>query len=189
MRRWRIDYSQVRWSEDGRWTSVSQVICFTARRMSTKSKKSPYVMYLTHFRSKELARLRPYGRFWHTFFTSGGWIVDQDEIDTFTSNLPIRDLDTDITKIDPKETVYENLGSFHAPFKFEIDEVLVSSAWRPNYCIADRYTSEGGRIILAGDSGKSHHHFDRAFTFNLIHSPSLASAWRIWHEPWHSRGQ
>lgn len=145
-------------------------------------------MYLTHFRSKELARLRPYGRFWHTFFTSGGWLVDQDEIDTFTSNLPI-DLNTDITKIDPKETVYENLGSFHAPFRFEIDEVMVSSAWRPNYCIADRYTSEGGRIILAGDSGKSHHHFDPHIHGELDCSPSLASSWRIWHEPWHSRSQ
>jgi hypothetical protein len=46
-----------------------------------------------------------------------------DEEDTFTSHLPIRDIDTDVTKIDPREGVYENLGGTCGPFSFEIDGV------------------------------------------------------------------
>lgn len=111
-------------------------------------------MFLVHFRSKELAELRPFGRFWHTFFPSGAFLIDQDEEDTFTTHLPIRDMNTDVTKLDPYEVVYETLGGSQGPFKFKIDEILVSSAWRPNFCIVNKYISDGGRIVLAGDSGK-----------------------------------
>lgn len=110
-------------------------------------------MFLVHFRSKDLAKRRPFGRFWHLIFPNGGFIIDQDEDDTFTSHLPIRDLSTDVTRIDPREAVYKCLGGIDEPFEFEIDEILVSSAWRPSFSIADRYISDGGRILLAGDSG------------------------------------
>jgi FAD-dependent monooxygenase len=108
-------------------------------------------MYLVHFRSKELAKLRPYGRFWHVLFPSGGFMVDQDEEDTFTCHLPIYDLHTDVSKIDPREAAYECLGGTVGPFRFE---VLVHSAWRPNFCIAEKYKSDGGRVLLVGDSGQ-----------------------------------
>jgi hypothetical protein len=111
-------------------------------------------MYLVHFRSKALAKLRPFGRFWLVAFPNAGFMVDQDGEDTFTSHLPIRDMNRDLTTIDPREAVYENLGGSRDPFKFEIDEVLVSSAWRPNFCIAEKYMSDGERVLLAGDSGK-----------------------------------
>jgi len=111
-------------------------------------------MYLVHFRSKELAKLRPYGRFWHVIFPSGGFMIDQDEEDTFTCHLPIYDLHTDVSKIDPREAAYECLGGTVGPFRFEIDEVLVHSAWRPNFCIAEKYKSDGGRVLLIGDSGQ-----------------------------------
>ena len=83
-------------------------------------------------------------------------MVDQDEEDTFTSNMVIHDMDMDVTKIDPRESVYQNFGGMTGPFKFEIDEVLVHSCWRPNFTIAEKYASDGGRIFLAGDSGKSY---------------------------------
>ena len=111
-------------------------------------------MYLVHFRSKALANLRPFGRYWHIIFPSGGAIVAQDEEDTFTSHRAIRDMNTDMSKIDPRESVYENVGGVLGPFRFEIDEVLVHSAWRLNFSICEKYASDGGRIILAGDSGR-----------------------------------
>jgi FAD-dependent monooxygenase len=115
---------------------------------------SPFIFYLVHFRSKELAERRPFGRFWHTFFPHGGHIVDQDELDTFTSHTLIGNMHTDVTKIDPAESVYENLGGSVGPYRFKIDEILVNSAWRPNFSIAEKYASDGGRVILVGDSGK-----------------------------------
>jgi len=45
-----------------------------------------------------IAERRPFGRFWHTFFPHGGHIVDQDELDTFTSHTLIGDMHTDVTK-------------------------------------------------------------------------------------------
>jgi hypothetical protein len=70
--------------------------------------------------------------------------------------MVIHDMDMDVTKIDPRESVYQNFGGMIGPFKFEIDEVLVHSCWRPNFTIAEKYASDGGRIFLAGDSGKSY---------------------------------
>jgi len=108
---------------------------------------------LVHFRSKELANLRPYGRFWHSFFTNGSFIIDQDEQDTFTSHWFLDDLEnTDVTKIDPQQAVYNALGGTLEPFHFKIDEILIHSAWRPNFAVATKYASEGGRVILAGDA-------------------------------------
>jgi hypothetical protein len=111
-------------------------------------------MYLVHFRSKALANIRPFGRYWHIVTPTGGAIIAQDEEDTFTSQYPLRDMNTDVSKIDPREIVYENAGGVLGPFRFEIDEVLVHSAWRPNFGICEKYASDGGRIILAGDAGR-----------------------------------
>jgi hypothetical protein len=126
-------------------------------------------MYLVHFRSKELAKLRPYGRFWHVFVPSGGFMADQDEEDTFTSHLLIRDMDTDVTKIDPREAVYEILEG-RVVHLVSRSTVLVNSAWRPNFCIAEKYISNGGRIMLADDSGG---HCD-LYSFTLTYDQFIA---------------
>ncbi len=72
-------------------------------------------------------------------------------MDTWTTHLFIP-LDTDIKSLDPKETVYEVLGGSAGRYPIEIDEVLVTSSWRPNICVSDRYRSAKGRVFLSGDA-------------------------------------
>ena len=114
---------------------------------------TPMAAYLVHFKSRDLKRLHVQGQFWHIFFSQGAAIISQDEVDTWTTHLFVP-VDTDISKLDPKESVYKVLGGSSAPYEIEIDEVLVTSSWRPNICLADGYRSrEGsGRVFLSGDA-------------------------------------
>jgi hypothetical protein len=91
------------------------------------------------------------GQFWHIFFTSGAVIIAQDEIDTWTTHLPVP-IDIDVESLDPKKQIQQVLGGSLAPYPIKVDEILVTSVWRPNICLADRYRSDGGRIFLSGDS-------------------------------------
>ncbi|KAL6234084.1 hypothetical protein BDW75DRAFT_231465 [Aspergillus navahoensis] len=111
----------------------------------------PGAMYLIHFKSRDLTRLHAQGQFWHIYFTTGQVIISQDEKDTWTVHCPIP-LDADLSNIDPKEAVYAALGGAHSPYRIGIDEILVTSNWRPNICIAERYMSKKKRVFLAGDS-------------------------------------
>lgn len=112
--------------------------------------------YLVHFRSKELLELErnKFGRFWHINIHGTGILLDQDELGTFTvHNFGPHVLQEDVTNYDPQEVVHRVLGgAFGSPFPFEIDEILVYSAWRPNFAIADSFISQKGRVLLAGDS-------------------------------------
>lgn len=108
-------------------------------------------MHLIHFKSRDLSRLQKQGQFWHIAFASGAFVIAQDEVDTWTLHTKIP-VDTDWEKMDPEETIYNALGGSLAPFPIKIDEILVKSTWRPNICIAESYTSSGGRVFLAGDS-------------------------------------
>jgi FAD-dependent monooxygenase len=83
-----------------------------------------------------------------------GFIVDQDEGDTFTAHMVLDSPDQDVSKIDPREWVYRIFGGAGEPYRFKIDEILVSSAWRPNFAIAEHYLSPGRRVVLAGDACK-----------------------------------
>ncbi|KAL3452778.1 FAD binding domain-containing protein [Aspergillus insuetus] len=112
----------------------------------------PGAMYLVHFKSHDLARLRAQGQFWHIFTTLGDIIISQNEKDTWTLHHSIP-LGTDILTLDPREAVYTALGGeTNIPYTIEIDEILVTSAWRPNICIAEHYASDLKRVFLAGDS-------------------------------------
>jgi FAD-dependent monooxygenase len=93
------------------------------------------------------------GQFWHIFFSHGGVIISQDEVDTWTTHLPIS-LDTDWASLDAEEAIRTVLkGSCTTPPpSIKIDNILVKSAWRPNICIAERYTSKGTRVFLSGDA-------------------------------------
>jgi hypothetical protein len=110
-------------------------------------------MLLTHFKSKELSQLNPFGRFWHMFPPAPAFIIDQDHDDTYTSHWGFDETKVDPTTIDPKEAVYNVVGGSGGPYRFKIDEVLVSSTWRPNFAIAEKYLSTGGRVLIAGDAG------------------------------------
>ncbi|PYH42624.1 FAD/NAD(P)-binding domain-containing protein [Aspergillus saccharolyticus JOP 1030-1] len=112
----------------------------------------PMRFHLVHFRSQQLARSFPFGRCWHIFPTSGGFILDQDDVDTFTAHFPVHLLPEG--NLDPKEVVYRTLGGPHPSEKavIQIDEILVHSTWTPNFSIAEKYVSDGGRVVLAGDA-------------------------------------
>jgi 2-polyprenyl-6-methoxyphenol hydroxylase-like FAD-dependent oxidoreductase len=112
----------------------------------------PIALFLVHFRSRELAQNMPFGKFWHMFPPFGGFLIDQDEEGTFTVHMDLDSIDQDVSKIDPCEWVYKCFGGAGEPHRFKIDEILVSSSWRPNFSIAEHYLSTGGRIILAGDA-------------------------------------
>lgn len=107
--------------------------------------------YLVHFKSRDLARLQKQGQFWHIFFSNGAAIISQDETETWTTHLFLP-LDVDINTLDPRKVVYEVLGGSVGPYPIEIDEILVTSSWRPNICVADRYISNKGRVFLSGDA-------------------------------------
>ncbi|EXJ60041.1 hypothetical protein A1O7_04190 [Cladophialophora yegresii CBS 114405] len=113
----------------------------------------PAKLYLVHFKSPDLTRLHRQGQFWHIFFTSGHVIISQDEVDTWTAHTPLP-LDFDTSTLDPKDTIYRVLGGSGPPCHIDIDEILVTSTWRPNICIAERYISRGGkgRVFLSGDA-------------------------------------
>lgn len=111
----------------------------------------PVALHLTHFKSRDLTRLHKQGQFWHTFFTSGSVIISQDEVDTWTVHNPVP-VGTDLTSVDPEQVIYKALGGEHSPLKIEIDEILVTSIFRPNIYLADKYESEHRRVFISGDA-------------------------------------
>lgn len=117
--------------------------------MLTQSR--PMATLLVHFKSRDLTTLHRQGQFWHIFFSNRGVIISQDEVDTWTTHLPIP-LDADWKSMDLETTIRNVLGGSVAPLEIRIDEILVKSAWRPNICIAERFTSDSGRVFPAGDA-------------------------------------
>ncbi|KAF4624238.1 hypothetical protein G7Y89_g13935 [Cudoniella acicularis] len=138
----------------------------------------PGAMFLVHFRSKELSSLRPFGRFRNMFSPSPGWIIDQGEPDTFTAHMPLKSPNQDTSKINPFEWVYQIAGGAGDPFRFEIDEIIVTSAWCPDFAIAEHYITPVGKVILAGDAchcAPSH----GAYGLNTGVEDALALSWRL----------
>ncbi|KAH7085238.1 FAD binding domain-containing protein [Paraphoma chrysanthemicola] len=111
----------------------------------------PGGMFLVHFKSRDLTKLHRHGQFWHIFFSSGGVIISQDEVDTWTTHLLVP-LGVKAEDLDAKKAVYEVLGGSLGPYPIEIDEILVNSVWRPNICVAEKYASSHQRVFLAGDA-------------------------------------
>ena len=112
----------------------------------------PGAMFLIHFKSRDLTVLHRQGQFWHIFFTTGSVLISQNELDTWTLHTPIA-VDADISDIDPMDTISKELGgSIGSPVPIKIDEILVTSTWRPNIYLAANYISPGARVFLAGDS-------------------------------------
>jgi FAD-dependent monooxygenase len=78
-------------------------------------------------------------------------MIDQDEKDTFTAHYPLRDVMQ--KALDPREVVYKMLGGCLGKWEIKIDEVLVHSEWQPSFSVARTYSSDKGRVLLAGDAG------------------------------------
>ncbi|KAF5232298.1 hypothetical protein FANTH_13042 [Fusarium anthophilum] len=112
---------------------------------------TPVAMFLVHFKSRDLSKLHKQGQFWHIFFTTGAVIISQDEIDTWTVHLPIS-LDTDWNSLDPEQVIAQVLGGSGDLCPIIVDEILVSSCWRPSIAVADQFASKSLRVFLAGDS-------------------------------------
>jgi 2-polyprenyl-6-methoxyphenol hydroxylase-like FAD-dependent oxidoreductase len=103
---------------------------------------------LVHLRSRDLARLHRFGRFWHLYLAGGAVVIAQDERDTFTVHVPLppgADGHAGDHTGDPVALVHDALG---APVV--VDEVLLTSVWSPNLLVAERYRD--GRVFLAGDA-------------------------------------
>ncbi|KAK5021593.1 hypothetical protein LTS07_010890 [Exophiala sideris] len=116
----------------------------------------PTCVLLVHFKSRDLARIRKQGQFWHIFLLAkhgglGGAIIAQDEVDTWTTHLFLP-LDAEPEKIESREAVSKVLGGLYGEYPIEIDEVLVRSVWRPYIAVTRQWSSPNQRIHLAGDA-------------------------------------
>lgn len=113
---------------------------------------SPIKLYLTFFKSNELAERRHFGNFWH-IVTPKGFVVDTNAGNLFASHHIFPE-GMDISNLDPAEVVHDNLGGIGAPWKVKIDEVLVHSVWQPRFRCADVLSTPSGKSFLVGDSGQ-----------------------------------
>lgn len=145
----------------------------------------PFAFFLVHFRSKALTELAPLGTFWHGIPLHMGFIIDQDGIDTYTVH---QTCPTDASAIaaleaNPVEVIYSVLGGIGAPLRIPIDTVLVANAWRPNFALADTYTSnsgagKAGRILLGGDAAHRNPPYG-GYGMNSGVEDAIAMAWRL----------
>lgn len=108
-------------------------------------------MYLIHFKSRDLDVLHRQGQFWHIFFATGHVIIAQDEKDTWTIHTPAS-IDAKASDMDPHREIKKALGLETSGLVVNVDEILVTSMWRPNIYLADRYVSSGGRVFISGDA-------------------------------------
>lgn len=113
-------------------------------------------MHLVHFKSRQFAEERSFGKYWHTFCSHGGVILDQNDDDIFTAHLPTHLLPEG--PVDPTEVVYRIMAPAGERHEIKIDEIYAHSEWAPNFSIAKQYYTDKMRVILAGDSGKLHCH-------------------------------
>ncbi|KAK5064728.1 hypothetical protein LTR84_000562 [Exophiala bonariae] len=111
----------------------------------------PGAMYLIHFKSRDLEVLHRQGQFWHIFFLAGSVIISQDEKDTWTIHIPAS-IDAKASDMDPHAEIKKALGLEESKLAVTVDEILVTSMWRPNIYLADRYVSSGGRVFISGDA-------------------------------------
>ena len=134
-------------------------------------------MYLVHFKSRDLTHLHKQGQFWHIIFSNGSVIISQDEVETWTTHVPIP-LDVDPASLDPEKAISEVLGGSAGPYPIKVDEILVTSSWRPNICIADRYISPSGKIFLLGDAAHQNIPFG-GYGMNTALGDSFDIGWKL----------
>ncbi|KAL2826601.1 FAD binding domain-containing protein [Aspergillus cavernicola] len=137
----------------------------------------PARFYLVHFRSTQLAKELQFGRFWHAFPTGSGFVIDQDGKDTFTAHYPLQESENN-TALDPREVIHKVLGGRNGPWPINVDEVLVHSEWQPNFSVAETYSTETGRVLLAGDAAhRSPPHGGYGLNSGIVDAVDLS--WRL----------
>ncbi|KAJ5758152.1 uncharacterized protein N7511_006846 [Penicillium nucicola] len=142
----------------------------------------PGAFFMVHFRSKELTKLAPFGNWWHAFGLHGGFMINQDDVDTYTCHEPCSADAAAITELQehPEEIPYRVLGSLGKPYKFKIDEIMVANAWRPNFGLADFYASRDGhgRVLLGGDAAHRNPPHG-GYGMNSGVEDAISLAWRL----------
>ncbi|KAJ5675935.1 hypothetical protein N7462_008832 [Penicillium macrosclerotiorum] len=142
----------------------------------------PGAFFMVHFRSKELTKLSPFGRWWHAFGLHGGFMIDQDDADTYTCHETCSADAAAIKELQehPEEIPYRVLGSLDEPYRFKIDEIMVANAWRPNFALADSYVSRDGhgRVFLAGDAAHRNPPHG-GYGMNSGVEDAISLAWRL----------
>ncbi|GMF74872.1 unnamed protein product [Aspergillus oryzae] len=139
-------------------------------------------LFMVHFRSKELTKLSPFGKWWHAFGLHGGFMIDQDDVDTYTCHEPCSADAAAIRELQehPEEIPYRVLGSLGKPYKFKIDEIMLANAWRPNFGLADSYVSRDGhgRVFLCGDAAHRNPPHG-GYGMNSGVEDAISLAWRL----------
>ena len=92
--------------------------------------------------------------------------------------MALDSLTQDTSLIDPYEWVYKCFGGAGSPYRFKIDEILVTSAWRPNFSIAERYLSQDGKVVLVGDAAHRNPPHG-GYGMNSGLEDALAVSWRL----------
>ncbi|RAQ50018.1 hypothetical protein AFGD_009957 [Aspergillus flavus] len=147
-----------------------------------KGRPLPAAFFMVHFRSKELTKLSPFGKWWHAFGLHGGFMIDQDDVDTYTCHEPCSADAAAIRELQehPEEIPYRVLGSLGKPYKFKIDEIMLANAWRPNFGLADSYVSRDGhgRVFLCGDAAHRNPPHG-GYGMNSGVEDAISLAWRL----------
>jgi 2-polyprenyl-6-methoxyphenol hydroxylase-like FAD-dependent oxidoreductase len=99
--------------------------------------------YSVTFKSRDVSNLHRHGYFWH-HFTYRWVLISLDEAGTWSFHA-MDPADFDPPPAYPAAWVRSMLN-----VDLAIDEILVTSRWRPQYLIAERYRA--GRVLLAGDA-------------------------------------
>lgn len=122
---------------------IFKLLGHALREMQRGLKKPDGRVYMIHFTSPELKFFERFGEAWHIQSPNGSTIISQNDKDTWTLHIPLREGE-DVSKIDPKQKLYELIGK-----EFECT-VTQANAWTPRLSVVEKFGE--GRVWMAGDA-------------------------------------
>lgn len=138
-----IGYKEVEVFSLIKKAGIFSILGHAYREMRRGLKRPDGRVYMIHFTSPEKKIFERFGQAWHLQSPSGYTIISQNDKDTWTLHIPVREGD-DISKYDPKQMLYEFVGR-----EFECT-INVANAWTPRLSVVDKFGE--GRVWLAGDA-------------------------------------
>lgn len=93
----------------------------------------------------------PFPRAWHTQVLGGGVLVNQNENDMWTMHFMLHP-DMDHTKLSHEDVLQLALGGCKGKVIVPFDEIFCGGLWKADVAVASKFISQGGRVLLAGDS-------------------------------------